>query len=278
MRSSQLVALGVLADLGPPHPASPGHFVTFRLHAVEPSSGAVSLVPTLGGAECPVLNGVNCTAPDPWSDAAAGVVVPAAQAPAGHATLFFAFTCMCEVRTSPHTVENIWAAPTLAALDLVTLEARKVCDTPTEAFNIRAQAFPTVGWVAGGGEGGGGGQLLVSASAVASHGSGGRPNLDRRRAEAPEPNSTVLYLLIDPVSGAVGPTFTGPTRCPSCYDQGAMPNLGVGIDAAAFSLYIRSFTHIVADRSTPTNQLLAIHSATGEQAFNISTPLDWVRH
>jgi hypothetical protein len=75
--SSSLAALGVLADLGPPHPPSPGHFATFRLHTVDASSGAVRLLPTTGGAACPVLDGVNCTLPDPYSDAAAGVVQPA---------------------------------------------------------------------------------------------------------------------------------------------------------------------------------------------------------
>jgi hypothetical protein len=241
--SSSLAALGVLADLGPPHPPSSGHFATFRLHTVDASSGAVRLVPTTSGAACPVLDGVNCTLPDPYSDAAAGVVVPAAQAPSAHATLFFAFTCLCEVRTSPHTVENIWAAPTLAALDLVTLEARKVCDTPPALFNTQTQDFPTVGWVAAapGSDDGDGGRLLFSAPSFLHRSSGAQPPPPPLRASS---NTTVLYLLVDPVSGAITQKYTGPTRCYTCHDEGAMANMGYGIDANRFSLYIRLFTQV----------------------------------
>ena len=78
---------------------------------------------------------VNCTISD-YIDAAAAVVVPPSESPTGRATLFFAFSCMCEIRQPKvHTVENVWAAPTLAAMDLGTLLVRKVGDTPQGIFN-----------------------------------------------------------------------------------------------------------------------------------------------
>jgi hypothetical protein len=275
--SSTLVTLGVLADLGPPHPPAPGHFATFRLHAVNASSGAVRFIATQGGAMCPTLDDgrSNCTVVD-YADAAAGVVVPAAQAPTGHTTLYFAFTCMCEVHRGTQ-VYNIWAPPTVAQLDLTTLHAKKVCDTPATLFNTHTQDFVTVGWSSGSG-----GRLLVSAP-MYSPTPAGEPAADEARITtgtrtgATPPNSTVVYVHIDPHSGTVLGKVDGPTRCEACSDQGLMPVLGVGLSAANFSLHVRPFVRVVGGRTTDgTTELVAIDSSTGVVVFNVSMPLDWI--
>eukprot|EP01043_Picozoa_sp_COSAG02_P059005 COSAG02_NODE_7442_length_3010_cov_99.283064_5_plen_112_part_00 len=108
-----------------------------------------------------MLDGVNCTASD-YANSAAGIVVPADEAPSGHTTLFFAFSCMCEVTLPPHHAENVFVAPTIAALDLQTLSVSKVGDTPQGVFNTNSQVWPTVSWI-GRNETGTTGRLLVSA-------------------------------------------------------------------------------------------------------------------
>jgi hypothetical protein len=210
------------------------------------------------------------------ADAAAGVVVPAAQAPTGHTTLYFAFTCMCEVHRGTQ-VYNIWAPPTVAQLDLTTLHAKKVCDTPATLFNTHTQDFVTVGWSSGSG-----GRLLVSAP-MYSPTPAGEPAADEARITtgtrtgATPPNSTVVYVHIDPHSGTVLGKVDGPTRCEACSDQGLMPVLGVGLSAANFSLHVRPFVRVVGGRTTDgTTELVAIDSSTGVVVFNVSMPLDWI--
>ena len=274
-------------QIGPTH--QPETFATFRVHTVNATTGAVDSRPTTGGAQCPVrasntpspslclrgltlaprwlwanhqvLQQVNCTVSD-YIDAAAAVVVPASESPSGRATLFFAFSCMCEIREpKAHTVENVWAAPTLAALDLGTLQVRKVGDTPQDTFNTEVQDWPAVGWVRKS-ETGSDGRLLVSANHATPTTTLGRPNL------------TLTYLQLDPVNGSVVEQFDSFTRCEGCGEQGLMPEPGYGLSAPPF--FVRPFDAISNGKSEFPGHVVAIRAATGAVAVHLRSAIDWL--